>query len=99
MPCLASHAILSWCHASQEVVLKQFEEHVDGIVNFEVTMDALNKELNRGFGFATFRDVETCHAAHAKYFKDKLKILVSFAPICIYPVTFTGGHTRTIAGP
>lgn len=67
-----------WCDASQELVLAQFEKHVDGVVNFEVTMDALNKDLNRGFGFATFKDVKTCHAAHAKYFKDKLKILVSF---------------------
>lgn len=62
-------------------MLTEFEKCVDGIVNFEVTMDALNKDLNRGFGFATFKDVDTCHAAHAKYFKDKLKILVSLAPV------------------
>lgn len=54
---------------------------MDGIVNFEVTMDALNKNLNRGFGFATFKDVDSCKAAHAKYYKDKLTILVSGQPI------------------
>lgn len=46
-------------------------------MNFEVTMDALNKTLNRGFGFATFATVEACKAAHAKYNKEKLVILVS----------------------
>ncbi|CAM9694148.1 unnamed protein product, partial [Ectocarpus sp. 6 AP-2014] len=59
----------------KETVLKEFEKEVDGIVNFEVTMDALNKNLNRGFGFATFKDVDSCKAAHAKYYKDKLTIL------------------------
>lgn len=64
----------------QDVLLTEFEKEVEGVVNFEVTMDALNKSLNRGFGFVTFKDVEACKAAHAKYHKDKLKILVrSFA--------------------
>lgn len=52
-------------------------KQVDGIVNFEVTMDALNRNQNRGFGFATFDTVESCKAAHSKYYKDKLKIMVS----------------------
>lgn len=61
----------------QESVLKAFTAKVEGIVNFEVTMDALNKTQNRGFGFATFDTVASCKAAHGKYFKDKLKIMVS----------------------
>jgi len=56
--------------------MKEFLK-VDGVVNFETTQDALNKNLNRGFGFLTFKNVETCKAAHAKYHKDKLQILVS----------------------
>ncbi|CAM9663080.1 unnamed protein product, partial [Ectocarpus fasciculatus] len=60
---------------TKDLVLKEFEKEVEGIVNFEVTMDALNKNLNRGFGFATFKDVDSCKAAHAKYYKDKLSIL------------------------
>lgn len=51
-------------------------ETVEGIVNFELTMDGINKSQNRGFGFATFETEEACKAAHSKYFKDKLKILV-----------------------
>lgn len=62
----------------QEAVLKAFMETVEGIVNFELTMDAMNKAQNRGFGFATFETVESCKAAHEKYYKDKLKIMVSY---------------------
>lgn len=74
--------------ASQDVVLKNFEKEVEGVVNFEVTMDALNKNLNRGFGFVTFSTVEGCKAAHAKYFKDKLKILVSLLFTIVFVVCF-----------
>ncbi|CAM9108751.1 unnamed protein product, partial [Sphacelaria rigidula] len=59
----------------KEAVLKAFMETVEGIVNFELTMDGINKSQNRGFGFATFETEEACKAAHSKYFKDKLKIL------------------------
>lgn len=46
-------------------------------MNVEVIIDALNKTQSRGFGFATFKHAQACKDAHAKYFKDKLKILVS----------------------
>lgn len=65
-------------YSLQEAVLKAFIETVEGIVNFELTMDAMNKAQNRGFGFATFETVEACKAAHEKYYKDKLKIMVSY---------------------
>lgn len=67
----------------QDSVLKAFMESVEGIVNFELTMDALNKTQNRGFGFATFDTVESCKAAHDKYYKDKLKIMVSITVVVL----------------
>lgn len=48
-----------------------------GVVNVEVTMDALSKNLNRGFGFITFATIEACKAAHAQCHSQRLKILVS----------------------
>ncbi|CAM9851752.1 unnamed protein product, partial [Choristocarpus tenellus] len=63
---------------TKAMVQKAFEDAVAGVVNFELTMDAMNKDQNRGFGFATFETVEACKAAHAKWHKDKLKIMENF---------------------
>ncbi|CAN0054591.1 unnamed protein product, partial [Discosporangium mesarthrocarpum] len=60
---------------TKEMVQTAFEEKVEGVVGFDLTMDAMNKDQNRGFGFATFESVEACRSAHAKYHKDKLSIL------------------------
>lgn len=61
----------------QEMVLKEFEEKLDGVVNFEVAPDNIGNNVNRGFGFCTFKDQEACKAAHAKHESTKLEILVS----------------------
>lgn len=60
----------------QAHILPELEKEVEGMVNFELMQDLFDKSRNRGFGFLTLKDQETCKAAHAKYYKDNLKIMV-----------------------
>lgn len=59
------------------MVLKEFEAKLDGVVNFEVAPDNIGHNVNRGFGFCTFKDQDACKVAHAKHESIKLEILVS----------------------
>lgn len=78
--------LFSFC-ALQEMVLKEFEEKLEGVVNFEVAPDNIGQNVNRGFGFCTFKDQDACKAAHSKHESTKLEILVSararFAVLCM----------------
>lgn len=57
--------------------MPEFEKEVEGVVNLEVMQDPENKGRNKGFGFLTLKDQKACKAAHAKYHKDKLMIMVN----------------------